>query len=334
MAQLSAERAEINARILYWGAEGAGKSANLKCVYRKLRADHRGELRSVPTPLDPSVGYEMLPITLGAIAGMQVRLQIIAVPGAAEHAPTRKQLLDRVDGVVLVLDSQPDRIDANLEAFDELRRSLSAYGRSLEDVALVVQYNKRDLADDYTLEELHRKLELHGAAVFEAVANEGKGVLQALTTISKRVIRQLREQGLEGMSPATPQPLETPEAPPVPEPPHPEPVREAEPPLLTPLEEGLAAEELDPGRATRVAEATSEAETLLEDSWGEVTAHVEDVAEAAAGPEEITIASIGAARQTDERGFEIPVTLRDAEGRSFTLSVSVRLELVDGAGED
>jgi signal recognition particle receptor subunit beta len=183
----------VNARIVYWGIEGSGKSTNLRLIHAKLRPDHRGRLEQVPTRLDPTVSYDRLPIELGEIAGVRTRIQIVAVPGAAEHAPTRKALLDRVNGVVFVVDAERGRIDENVASFEELRGALAAYGRSLEDVPLVVQYNKQDQADPYVLEELHRKLDVRGAAVFEAVAHEGTGVLPTLTTISKRVVRTLRE---------------------------------------------------------------------------------------------------------------------------------------------
>jgi signal recognition particle receptor subunit beta len=194
MAKASRDRAEVNARVVYWGVEGSGKRANLNTVFAKLRADHRGELRSEPTPLDPSVAYQVLPIELGEIAGVRTRIEMVAAPGGTEQAPTRKQLLDQVDGLVLVIDSQGEKLDENVESFKELRQTLASYGRSLEEVPLVVQYNKRDLADPYAVEELHRKLDLRGAAVFEAVATEGTGVLETLSTISKRVIRSLRDQ--------------------------------------------------------------------------------------------------------------------------------------------
>ena len=195
MAKVSSRDAQVNARIVYWGVEGAGKTANLHAAYAKLRPDHRGELRSVPTRLDPSVSYEVLPIGLGDIAGVRTQIELVAVPGPAEQAPTRKQLLDQVDGVVLVVDSQPERVDANIASFEELRQALRAYGRQIEDVPLVVQYNKRDLADPYALEDLHRKLDVKGAVVFEAVATDGTGVLQTLSTISKRVIRSAARVG-------------------------------------------------------------------------------------------------------------------------------------------
>jgi signal recognition particle receptor subunit beta len=204
MAEPAPAQPNVNARIVYWGAPGSGKTANLRMIHAKLRADHRGELREMPTRLDPSVCYEMLPIELGEIAGVRTRIQIIAVPGGPEQAPTRKQLLDKVDAVVFVVDSQRDRIDANVACFEELRRALAAYGRALESVPLVIQYNKRDLADPFALEELHRKLDVRGAGAFEAVATEGAGVLQTLTTVSKRVIRFRREQSAEAAAESRP----------------------------------------------------------------------------------------------------------------------------------
>jgi hypothetical protein len=185
---------EVNARIVYWGVEGAGKRTNLTVIHAKLRPDHRGELRELPTRVDPSVSYAMLPIELGEVSGVRTRIQVLTAPAGAEQAPTRKQLLDRVDGVVFVADARRERLSENLACFEELRSMLAAYGRSPEQVPLVLQYNKRDLSDSYALEELHRKLGLRGVAAFEAVAKDGNAVLQTLTTISKRVIRQRREQ--------------------------------------------------------------------------------------------------------------------------------------------
>jgi hypothetical protein len=157
MAKVSSRDAQVNARIVYWGVEGAGKTANCTRPY-ELRPDHRGELRSVPTRLDPSVSYEVLPIELGDIAGVRTQIELIAVPGPAEQAPTRKQLLDQVDGVVFVVDSQPSRLDANIASFEELRRALRAYGRQIEDLPLLVQYNKRPRRP-LRPEDLHRKLD-------------------------------------------------------------------------------------------------------------------------------------------------------------------------------
>jgi len=181
----------VNARILYWGVSGAGKSANLAYIHGKLRPDHRGALERVASPEDPAVAYEVMPIELGRISGVRTRLQIVAPPGAPEQSATRQQLLDEVDGIVFVVDARRERVSDNLAALEELRSQLERYGRRIEEVPVVLQYNHRDETDDLAVEELHRKLGLRAAA-FEAIAPRGIGVLESLTTISKRVVRNRR----------------------------------------------------------------------------------------------------------------------------------------------
>lgn len=228
MAKISSERREVNARIVYWGIEGSGKSTNLIGVHSRLRPDHRGEVTEVPTRIDPTVVYEVVPIELGEIGGMRTRIELVAPPGSAEQAPTRKQLLDQVDGVVLVVDSQSHRIQENIDSFDELRRALADYGRQIDDVPFVIQYNKCDLADPLAIEDLHRQLDLAGVPVFETVASEQSGVLQTLTTISKRVIRSLRENDTSaGAAAAKPSDTPTEEEPTLVERPAYDPARES-----------------------------------------------------------------------------------------------------------
>jgi signal recognition particle receptor subunit beta len=335
MAKVSREAAEVNARIVYWGIEGSGKTANLRAAFAKLRPDHRGEIRDVPSRLDPTVSYEILPISLGEIAGIHTQIEMIAVPGHAEQAPTRKQLVDRVDGVVFVVDADPDKLDANLASFDELSRALGAYGRSLADVALVVQYNKRDLADPYALEDLHRKLAPGNAPIFEAVATEGTGVLQTLSTISKRVIRSLREQSLNvGAEPLAPEPEPlAPEpavageafaAPPEPEPPV------AEEALATApegMESAILGEPSHP-EAPALDAATRQAETLLDTpSWPQVTGEIERPTGARLGPD-LSIVSVGEASRADDRSVRLPLVLGDAEGSTTTVVLTLRIDVL------
>ena len=300
---------EVNARIVYWGVEGAGVSANLRTIHAKLRSDHRGELREIPTRLDPTVTYEVLPIELGEVGGVRTRLQIIGVPGSPEHAPTRKQLLDRIDGLVLVVDAQDGRIDENVATFEELRQSLAAYGRALRDLPVVVQYNKRDLANPYAIEELHRKLDLPGAAVFETVANEGGGVLQTLTTISKRVVRVLRDRNEPAAA--------VPEAPPQPAP------IELLDPATRMMETAILSEAS--GAETAEAAAVIEAEHALHQPWEQVA---RDAARSAGVRIDGTlrIVSVGDAERVGDRAVRVPLVLGDGEGESVPVALTIQLE--------
>ena len=330
----------VDARIVYWGVEGAGTSTNLRVIHAKLRPDHRGNLERIPTRLDPTVTYDRLPIELGEIAGVRTRIQIVAVPGESEHAPTRKGLLDRVDGIVFVVDARRERIDENVAALGELRSALAAYGRSLEDVPLVVQYNKHDLAEPFVLEELYRKLDLRGAAAFEAVAAEGSGVLQTLTTISKRVVRTLRE----GRSAAAPEarasaPLRTP--------PPPQPIAPVAPepsprPRLPDVEAAAlaAGDEFDESD-----EAVSHAAELLDASWSDVAAGYADDGDSdtslGMGPGgfglETTkplragdwrLVSAGQPTLRGTRSLVVPIVLSDVDGRELRLRVAIALDLL------
>ena len=320
MAKVSREASEVNARIVYWGIEGAGKTTNLQAAYEKLRADHRREMKEVPTRLDPTVSYETLPITLGDIAGVRTQIEMIAVPGRADAAPTRKQLLDQVDGVVLVIDSRGDRMEANVKSFRELRNSLAAYGRNLTDVPLVVQYNKRDVGDPMALEKLHRDLNLGSTPVFEAVATEGTGVLQTLSTISKRVIRALREQGVE----VTPEPKPAPTAPAASPAPRPAP----QPAAATRMEEAILAESEHPEFA-QIETAGLEAEMALDAPWPQVAGEIERSQGVVLGPD-ITIVSVGDASRAGDHSVRVPLVLGDSSGQTTTLMLTIQLDaLVD-----
>jgi signal recognition particle receptor subunit beta len=295
-------------------------------------------MRSVPTPLDPSVSFTVLPIELGDIGGVRTRIEMVSAPGAPEQAPTRKQLLDEVDGIVFVVDAQRDRIEENVASLDELRKALADYARSIEQVPLVVQYNKRDLTDPYALEELHRRLGLDNATVFEAIATEGSGLLQTLSTISKKVIRTLRGQRADGAPESGPPPLDAPavEAPPAP----PEPQEEA---VLAPpdaplapqgpgpelqMEEAILHEAEHPQAAAIEAEAQA-TEDLLDQPWQHGAADLTAPLGARIDGE-LSIVSVGEATRADERSVRLPIVLGDGEGATSTLVLTIRLDpLVD-----
>jgi mutual gliding-motility protein MglA len=320
---------EVNARIVYWGVEGAGKRTNLRVIHAKLRPDHRGELRELPTRLDPTVTYSMLPIELGEVSGVRTRIQVVAAPSGREQTPTRKQLLDRVDGVVFVADARREKLGENLASFEELRTALAAYGRSPERVPLVIQYNKRDLSDPFALEELHRKLGLRGVAAFEAVAKDGNAVLQTLTTISKRVIRHRREE-TEREAAAAPAPAA---APPRPSPPPgttqfltrmAEPEPELESAALEP--ELLAAPALED-------DAAAEAEALFEPSFREATHRAAAEPEVALAPDRLLqVESLGAPSLAGPTSIRVPVRVRDAKGRTREVALRIQIDAIEDGG--
>jgi len=334
----------VNARILIWGIDGAGKTATLKTIHSKLRPDLRGELRNEPTRLDPTVQFESLAITLGEIGGVHMQLEIVAVPGAPDQTMTRKQLLDEVDGIVIVLDCSPERIDANYAAIDELRASLAAYGRRLDAFPVVLQYNKRDIADPFAIEELHRRIGLDQAAVFETIATTGHGILATLTTISKHVVRSRRAEGATTQSPVsdststsettTPATTATPSTPPTAELDI-EVEVEVEDPAESSHEilEAAILAEADEDEADVISELVElDPATGTQPDW-------EAISENAAKPEsglaaDLRIVSVGQAELDADGGVQLPLVLGDEGGQTRTVVLSLRLDALITDGDD
>lgn len=307
--------AEAQARILLWGIEGAGKTTTLRTIHARLRPESRGELQRVPSLLDPTVHAESLSISLGEIGGRPMQIEVVAVPGGEDQAMTRKQLLDRVDGIVLVLDCSPGRIDENAAGIAELRNSLAAYGQRLESLPIVLQYNKRDVADPFAIESLHRKIGLREAAVFETIATTGHGILPTLTTISKHVVRQHRD----GSSQRASAPM-----PPV----------AAAPPTRAAAETGATTlprphEVLEAGI---LAEAALDEDTLgaldfdrtTQPDWSAVQSELEKGDGELGAP--LRIVSAGQATVGADGGLALPLVVGDASGRTRSLVLHLRLD--------
>ena len=192
MANINQHTREVSANIVYFGPTGSGKTASLEFIHGKLRPDLRGRLTRVPTQIDPTVVYEMLPVELGEIKGMRTKFEITTVPGDPIHGSTRKTLLRNVDGIVFVADARSGQLESNAESLKDLEEILAAYGRSLADVPHIFQWNHSDAEEALDEDVLNRRLNNAGTSAYKTVATEGTAVLEGLTTIAKLILRRLR----------------------------------------------------------------------------------------------------------------------------------------------
>ncbi len=193
MALLNYKKKEINAKIVYYGPGLSGKTTNIQFIHSKLRPDHKGKLMTLATQTDRTLFFDFLPVELGEIRGLKTRFQLYTVPGQVFYNATRKLVLKNVDGVVFVADSDPAHMADNLESFKNLEQNLKFHGRDVREIPIVIQYNKRDLDNALSIEQLQAKLNPHNLPHSEASAGKGKGVLETLTQISKLVLQRLRD---------------------------------------------------------------------------------------------------------------------------------------------
>ena len=186
---------EINCKIVYYGPGLCGKTTNLQYIYNKTNPEAKGKMISLATETERTLFFDFLPLSLGEIRGFKTRFHLYTVPGQVFYDASRKLILKGVDGVVFVADSQIERMEANLESVDNLKVNLAEQGYDLGRIPYVVQYNKRDLPNIATMEELHRLINPTNVPEFQAVAPTGVGVFDTLKAVAKLVLTELKKGG-------------------------------------------------------------------------------------------------------------------------------------------
>jgi signal recognition particle receptor subunit beta len=198
---------QMAAKIVYYGPGLCGKTTNLSYIYAKTSPGSRGEMVSLETETDRTLFFDLLPLEVGKVGGFRTRLQLYTVPGQVFYNTTRKLVLKGVDGMVFVADSQRPMAEANVESLRNLEENLQELGLTLDSIPLVMQFNKRDLGNILTLEELNAKLnpEAHFDC-FESCAVDGTGVFETLKAITKLTLRTLRRRMVAQEGAAAPPP--------------------------------------------------------------------------------------------------------------------------------
>src|SRR5262245_57973466 len=164
---------QMTAKIVYYGPGLGGKTTNLQHIHRRTAPRSRGEMISLETETDRTLFFDLLPLDVGIIGGMKVRLQLYTVPGQVFYNATRKLVLKGVDGVVFVADSQVAAFDATVESFRNLEQNVAEMGLSIDDVPLVFQYNKRDIRNIVPVDKLNEVLNPKNRPFYEAAALHG-----------------------------------------------------------------------------------------------------------------------------------------------------------------
>lgn len=296
MALFNYATRELSAKVVYYGPGLSGKTTNIEMVHHLLKPEQKGRLISLPTETDRTLFFDFLPLDLGQIKGFKVRFHLYTVPGQVFYNATRRLVLQGVDGVVFVADSQVDMMSSNLESLKNLRDNLTTYGKKIEDLPFVMQYNKRDLKKITSVKEISAQLNDLNVPTYEGVAKDGIGVIETLVGISRLVFANLRKSLLL--------PGET------------EDLEEA-----MEIADVAAVETQSPGEAESLEEI-SEIEEIPDLSEVEEVPDVPEVAEAPDVPEVAEIPDVPEVQEIPEttevpEGVEIIVPPREVSPESF-----------------
>jgi len=186
---------EINCKIVYYGPGLCGKTTNLQYIYDKTNPTAKGKLISLATETDRTLFFDFLPLELGTVRGFKTRFHLYTVPGQVFYDASRKLILKGVDGVIFVADSQVERMDADVEAIENLQTNLKTQGYDLSAIPYVLQLNKRDLPNVASVDEMKKLLAKKNEPIFEAVAAKGPGVFETLKGVAKLVLSELTKAG-------------------------------------------------------------------------------------------------------------------------------------------
>ncbi|MBC8433569.1 MAG: GTPase domain-containing protein [Desulfobacteraceae bacterium] len=199
MAIFNIKKREIECKIVYYGPGRCGKTTNLEYIFKAYKKQVEGEMVSVNTEGDRTLFFDFLPIGLGKIKGCEVKIQLYTVPGQVQYSSTRKLVLRGVDGVIFVADSLEVRREKNMISLKDLQQNLKEYGISLFKIPLVIQHNKRDLAEQgfplMSIEQMERDLNRQlKVPSFPASAFTGQGVGATLKECMKLTLKSLQKE--------------------------------------------------------------------------------------------------------------------------------------------
>jgi signal recognition particle receptor subunit beta len=199
MAIFNLKNREIECKIVYYGPGRCGKTTNLEYIYGTYKKQIQGDMVSVNTEGDRTLFFDFLPIGLGKIKGCDIRVQLYTVPGQVQYSSTRKLVLRGVDGLIFVADSLEIRREKNMLSLKDLQANLKDYGLNIFKIPLVMQHNKRDLAEqglpimsiDQMEHDLNRQLKVPS---FPASAVKGTGVGATLKECLKLTLKHLQRE--------------------------------------------------------------------------------------------------------------------------------------------
>ena len=188
MALINLAAREINYKIVYYGCGLCGKTTNIQYIHKRVNPSAKGRLVSIATEEERTLYFDFLPLSLGDVKGLRTRFHIYTVPGQSFYNASRKLVLQGVDGVVFVVDSQVSRLDENVDSYLNLWDNLMSQGEDLSKLGVVTQMNKRDLSSIFSVADLDELVNHTHSPVVEACALTGAGVFETLKTVCKQVI--------------------------------------------------------------------------------------------------------------------------------------------------
>lgn len=182
---------EIECKVVYYGPGLCGKTENIRYIYNNTNQDSRGQFVSISTEKERTLFFDFLLLYLGNLSGFNLKVNLYTIPAKTFYEESKRLIINGLDGVIFVADSQVTRMNANIESMENLKKDLSLLDMDINYTPFVLQYNKRDLPGIMPVDEMNRLLNPAGVPAYEASAQTGEGVFESLRGVTDQVVEKL-----------------------------------------------------------------------------------------------------------------------------------------------
>ncbi len=183
---------KLTCKVVYYGSGESGKTSNLTYIHNTLDSAIRSDMTCLEGLNERTLFFDFLSVNLGDVKGFNTTFSLYTTPGQMEYNAARKIILNGVDGIVFVADSSREKKEDNIRSFNNMMQNIKEYNLIPENLPIILQYNKRDLPDILSFEELENDLNAFGFPSYEAIAIEGRGVFATLKAVSNGILENLQ----------------------------------------------------------------------------------------------------------------------------------------------
>ncbi len=196
MPHLDINKKQLVFKIVYYGPGMSGKTTNLLFIHKKIFDKYKGDMIILDTEEERTLFFDFFPVSLGSIQGFSLKIHLYTIPGQVYYEASRKIILEGADAIVFVADSNPARLEDNIEMYKRMLSNLESFGVDAQTFPIVLQYNKRDFSELIPIGQMEEILNIPSTIkTTESVATSGKGVMKTLQLISKEMINNFQLNG-------------------------------------------------------------------------------------------------------------------------------------------
>jgi len=193
MPHLDINKKQLVFKIVYYGPGMSGKTTNLLFIHKKIFDKYKGDMIILDTEEERTLFFDFFPVSLGSIQGFSLKIHLYTIPGQVYYEASRRIILEGADAIVFVADSNPERLDDNIEMYKRMLSNLKSFGVDMQTFPIVLQYNKRDFNELIPIGQMEEILNIPSTIkTTESVATSGKGVMKTLQLISKEMINNFQ----------------------------------------------------------------------------------------------------------------------------------------------